>query len=119
MNYDEIFERMLDGESITEEEWEFILSEVQKKLERKEVIHAQEITEVILECAELDYVYDEPARHGWISTKIIFTLDNKNYYSFDCWWHDDQGIDGVDDQVCPKMVKKQVMVEQWVEEEDK
>jgi hypothetical protein len=28
MNYDEIFERMLDGESITEKEWEFILSEV-------------------------------------------------------------------------------------------
>ena len=82
------------------------------------MIHAQEITEVILECAELDYVYDEPARHGWISTKIIFTLDNKNYYSFDCWWHDDQGIDGVDDQVCPKMVRKQVMVEQWVEVEE-
>jgi hypothetical protein len=28
MNYDEIFERMLDGESITNEEWEFVLSEV-------------------------------------------------------------------------------------------
>lgn len=118
MNYDEIFERMLDGESITNEEWEFILSEVQKKLERKETIRAQEITEVIRECADFEYIYGDPARHGWIDTKIIFTLDSENYYSFDCWWSDDYGIDGIDDQVCPKMVKKQVMVERWVEEEE-
>lgn len=118
MDYEEIFERMLDNQSITEEEWEFIYNVVRSKLERKEVIRAQEITEVILECAELEYVYGEPARHGWIDTKIIFTFDNENYYSFDCWWNDDRGIDGVDDQVCPKMVKKQVMVEQWVEMEE-
>ena len=118
MNYDEIFEKMVDGENITNEEWEFILSEVQKKLERKEVIRAQEITEVILECADLEYVYGDPARHGWIDAKIIFTLDKKNYYSFDCWWHDDQGVDGVDDQICPKMTKKQVIAERWVEVEE-
>lgn len=118
MNYDEIFERMLNRESITDEEWEFVLSEVQKKLERKEVICAQEITEVILECAELEYDYIEPTRHGWIYTTIIFTFDEENYYSFDCWWHDDHGIDGIDNQVCPRMVKKQVMVEKWVEVEE-
>ena len=118
MDYEEIFERMLDNQSITEEEWEFVYNVVRSKLERKEVIRAQEITEVILECAELEYVYGEPARHGWIDTNIIFTFDNENYYSFDCWWNDDRGIDGVDDQVCPKMVKKQVMVEHWVEVEE-
>lgn len=119
MNYDEIYERALEGEEkVTDEEWGFIITEFQKKLERKEIITASEISNIILECANLDYDYGEPTRHGWISTTIIFTFDEENYYSFDCWWHDDYGIDGIDDQVCPKMIKKQVVVEKWVVAEE-
>lgn len=40
MDYEEIFERMLDEKSITEEEWEFVYNVVRSKLERKEVICA-------------------------------------------------------------------------------
>ena len=65
----------------------------------------------------MNYEYDEPGRHGWIGTRAIFTFDEENYYSFYGWWHDDHGWGYIDDQVCPRMIKKKVMVEQWVEEE--
>ena len=121
MNYDEIMDRISFGlgeEAITDEEWEFVVQHLQEKLANKEEITAYEINEIILECANLEYDYDEPTRHGWIGTTIIFTFDEKNYYSFYCWWHDDHGIDGIDNQVCPRMIKKPVMVEKWVEAEE-
>ena len=121
MNYDEIMDRVslgLGEEAITDEEWDFAVQHLQEKLANKEEITAHEINEIILECANLEYDYGEPTRHGWIYTTIIFTFDEKNYYSFDCWWHDDHGIDGIDNQVCPRMIKKPVMVEKWVEAEE-
>ena len=121
MNYDEIMDRVslgLGEEAITDEEWDFTVQHLQEKLANKEEITANEISEIILECANLEYDYDEPARHGWIGATVIFTFDEKNYYSFYCWWHDDHGIDGIDNQVCPRMIKKPVMVEKWVEAEE-
>ena len=47
MNYDEIFERVMNNESITDEECEFIVEELKKKLINKEIITAQEIYHIM------------------------------------------------------------------------
>lgn len=115
MNYDEILERMND-ESITDEEWNFVIEKLKEKLANGEIITANEISNIILEAEVfMESIDIEPTRHGWYCSTEVFSLDEENYYSFDCWRHDDYGMDEVDDQICPKMIKKQVLVEKWVE----
>lgn len=117
MDYNEILERMADNESITNEEWDFVIEKLKEKLANGKTITAYEISDIILEAEVFMESTDiEPTRHGWYGSTEVFSLDGENYYSFVCWRHDDYGMDGIDDQVCPRMVKKQVLVEKWVEE---
>lgn len=84
----------------------------------KESLSGVEIR-ILLDCGdcEVERTYDELANHGWIRVALIFSIDRQNYYKCTAYYHDDYGYDweDIEDQICPQVVLKKVLVDQWVE----
>lgn len=122
MDYEEILDRFINDEEINDEEWEFLCGEVEDKIKNREPLEDFEVK--IL--SEGDYirwseetVIDTLGNHGWIKLLLPVVIGD-SYYGLYVWYHDDYGIDyeSFGRQVLPKIEKKLVMVEKWVEVEE-
>ena len=116
MNYDELIERLKNKEKITEEEWEYIYNHLNEKLKNQEEISEWEIRNIIYYGDfHVETVYGEPIKHGWFDATLIFSIDGETCYSFCGYYHDDYGFEDIYSQVCPRVEKRKVVIEQWVE----
>ena len=52
--------------------------------------------------------------HGWLVRELVAHIDGKDYYTLVAW-NDDYGIDDDDKLEFSEAVRKQVLVERWVE----
>lgn len=121
MDYEEILDRFINDEEIGDEEWEFLCGKIEDKIKNGEFLEDFEI-KVLSEGGYIRWSEETSVittgRHGWIELLLPVVIDN-NYYGLYAWYHDDYGIDyeklGI--QILPKIEKKLVMVEKWVEVE--
>lgn len=116
--YDKILNKALEEGALSDEEWYFVEGIVKGKLKNGEPLSGAEIG-VLLDCGncEVDHTYEELVNHGWVRVALIFSIDGQNYYKCTAYYHDDYGYDWIDreDQVCPQVILKKVLVKQWVE----
>lgn len=116
MNIEEIYEKWRDEERLTEEELECMSSFILTKLEQGEELSR----------ADFDFIFElwdyktgnfvEEWSHGWIVYNYIINAPNGKHYMFRSAHHDDYGfMDGIEDQICPEVEFKEVMVKKWVE----
>lgn len=117
MNYGDIFESYTNGVNITDEEYEFILSEVVKKIKEGKVVDGWEQS---LLNEDGRYTYDDETvdfyRHGWVKLQFIYKIDDA-YYKSEVPYHDDYGCDweNLDEEVLPKVKTVEYPAYRWEE----
>lgn len=116
MNIEEIYYKWCDEEELTEEELDGISAFIVTKLEQGEEL-SQADFHFIFE--QWDYEtgdFIEEWSHGWIVYNYIIKAPNGKRYMFQSAHHDDYGFtDEIEEQVCPEVEEKEVMVKKWVE----
>lgn len=122
MDYDEILDRFINNEEIDDEEWKFLCSKIEDKIKNGEYLETFE-NKILIEGEYVRWSEETlvitTGRHGWIK-ELLPVLIGDNYYGLYVWYHDDYGIDyeSLGRQVLPKIEKRQVIVEKWVEVEE-
>lgn len=122
MGYD--YEELMDkyGRSyndLTAEEIDFIIKESKARLIAGMPISVNAFY-LATECDYTSYEYGDVTdiwSHGWLVRELIVHIDGKDYFTLVAW-HDDYGIDEDDELEFKEAVRKQVLVERWVEVEN-
>lgn len=115
MNYEELLEKICNREEITDEEYDFITEVFLNKLRAGEEISSEEISHLLFEYDWVDRIPIEIARHGWVWCRFIIEICPGEYYAIEANYNDDCGIDYIDPQVCPRVEKRKILTEQWIE----
>lgn len=115
-NYNEILRKVCDGSQVTDEEWEWIVARVTRKLRDKQELTNQEISCVLLPyydtCA--DIIYLRHHKDTYWEVNYILQVANDEFYSIhgilspEYWWGD------IPDQHCPRVDQREVLVKKWV-----
>lgn len=119
MDYDEILDRFINNEEIDDEEWKFLCSKIEDKIKNGEYLETFE-NRILIEGEYVRWSEETlvitTGRHGWIEELLPIVIGD-NYYGLYVWYHDDYGFDyeSLGRQVLPKIEKRQVIVEKWVE----
>lgn len=122
MGYD--YEELMDkykhrSNELTAEEIDFIIKESKARLIAGMPISVDAFY-LAIEDDYTSYEYGDVTdiwSHGWLVRELVAHIDGKNYYTLVAW-NDDYGIDEDDQLEFKEAVRKQVLVERWVEVEN-
>lgn len=122
MGYD--YEELMDkykhrSNELTAEEIDFIIKESKARLIAGMPISVDAFY-LAIEDDYTSYEYGDVTdiwSHGWMIRELIAHIDGKNYYTLVAW-NDDYGIDEDDQLEFKEAIRKQVLVERWVEVEN-
>ena len=103
---------------LTVKQVDLIHSFINEKLKNGIMLNGFDIM-VVFDSCNGDIEYIEDTAHGWWSINYIFTFDDLNYYRLQAYYHPEYGLsDDIEDQICPRVHKKKVVVEKWVTEDE-
>lgn len=122
MGYD--YEELMDkykhrSNELTAEEIDFIIKESKARLIAGMPISVDAFY-LAIEDDYTSYEYGDVTdiwSHGWLVRELVAHIDGKNYYTLVAW-NDDYGIDEDDQLEFKEAIRKQVLVERWVEVEN-
>lgn len=122
MGYD--YEELMDkykhrSNELTAEEIDFIIKESKARLIAGMPISVDAFY-LAIEDDYTSYEYGDVTdiwSHGWLVRELVAHIDDKNYYTLVAW-NDDYGIDEDDQLEFKEAIRKQVLVERWVEVEN-
>lgn len=122
MGYD--YEELMDkykhrSNELTAEEIDFIIKESKARLIAGMPISVDAFY-LAIEDDDTSYEYGDVTdiwSHGWLVRELVAHIDGKDYYTLVAW-NDDYGIDEDDQLEFKEAIRKQVLVERWVEVEN-
>lgn len=118
-NYEELMDKYgRNYNNLTAEEIDFLIKESKARLIAGMPISVNGFYLAIEDYTSYEYgdVIDILS-HGWLARELIVHIDGKDYYTLVAW-NDDYGIDEDDELEFKEAVRKQVLVERWVEVEN-
>lgn len=118
-NYEELMDKYgRNYNNLTAEEIDFLIKESKARLIAGMPISVNGFYLAIEDYTSYEYgdVIDILS-HGWLVRELIVHIDGKDYYTLVAW-NDDYGIDEDDELEFKEAVRKQVLVERWVEVEN-
>lgn len=118
-NYEELMDKYgRNYNNLTAEEIDFLIKESKARLIAGMPISVNGFYLAIEDYTSYEYgdVIDILS-HGWLVRELIVHIDGKDYYTLVAW-NDDYDIDEDDELEFKEAVRKQVLVERWVEVEN-
>lgn len=118
-NYEELMDKYgRNYNNLTAEEIDFLIKESKARLIAGMPISVNGFYLAIEDYTSYEYGdVTDILSHGWLVRELIVHIDGKDYYTL-VTWNDDYGIDEDDELEFKGAVRKQVLVERWVEVEN-
>lgn len=115
MDYEELVEKYLNYEEISDEEFNFLIGSIEDKIINQEPIGGLDV-KLLLEADFINWSENQiigTANHGWIKYLCPILIRDK-WYGIELYYHDDRGWDtDIDTQVLKRIGKRKVEIERW------
>ena len=113
MNYEELMEKWVNSEDISDDEFNFLIDEIYIKIQQHKELDEYELR-ILDEGDCFDYNQKqlfEMERHGWV--KYLYPiLVGDDWYGAEAFYHDDRGTE-YESQTLQRIEKKEIKVERW------